>query len=170
MDKLFEKISSYNLLNNLIPGGVFCFLLHRICSIDILGNSVVENLFIYYFVGMVISRVGSILIEPIAKKIKLVSYVDYNDYIVASKKDPKIDILLETSNLYRTIVAGGLLILIVKLYICAGQKIQVFSYATPYIIVIFFLIIFLFSFRKQTQYIKRRVDKATQDTQGEDEK
>jgi len=155
MDKLLEKISSYNLLNNLMPGGIFCFLLHRICNIDILGTSIVENLFVYYFIGMVISRLGSILIEPIARKIKLVSYADYNDYITASKKDSKIDTLLETSNLYRTIVAGGLLIIIIRLYICAERQVQVLVYATPYIIVFFLLIIFLISFRKQTEYIKK---------------
>lgn len=170
MDKLLEKWSSYNLLNNLIPGSVFCFLLQSICSIDILSDSVVENLFIYYFVGMILSRVGSIVIEPIAKKVKLVSYADYNDYILASKVDPKIDILLETNNLYRTIAACGLLIICVKIYIIAERYFQALSYATSYIIAGLLLVIFLLSYRKQTKYIKKRVENAIHNEKNEDEK
>lgn len=168
LDKFIDKLSSYNLLNNLIPGSVFCYLLQHICFVDVLSNSVVENLFIYYFIGMVLSRVGSILIEPIAKKVRLVSYADYNDYIIASKTDKKIDILLETSNLYRTIAAGGLLIIVVKLYMIAEQNVEIFSHLTPYIIAVALLIIFLLSFRKQTEYIKKRVNKAIKDIRPED--
>jgi hypothetical protein len=168
MDKLLEKLSSYNLLNNLIPGSVFCFLLHSICSIDILSDSVVENLFIYYFVGMILSRVGSIVVEPIAKKVKLVSYANYNDYIVASKVDPKIDTLLETKNLYRTVAACGLLIICVKIYTIAEQYLQALSYAAPYIIAGLLLVIFLLSYRKQTNYIRKRVNHAVRVEQEED--
>lgn len=170
MDKLLEKISSYNLLNNLIPGSVFCFLLHSVCTIDILSDSIVENLFIYYFIGMVLSRVGSIIIEPIAQKMKLATYADYNDYIAASKIDPKIDILLETNNLYRTIAAAGFLIIFVKIYTVAEQHLYVLSFVAPYIIAVFLLVIFLLSFRKQTRYIKKRVNNAIQNKKKEDEK
>lgn len=170
MDKLLEKISSYNLLNNLIPGSVFCFLLHSVCTIDILSDSIVENLFIYYFIGMVLSRVGSIIIEPITQKMKLATYANYNDYIAASKIDPKIDILLETNNLYRTIAAAGFLIIFVKIYTVAEQHLYVLSFVTPYIIAVFLLVIFLLSFRKQTRYIKKRVNNAIQNKKKEDEK
>lgn len=158
MEKLLEKTSSYNLLNNLIPGSVFCFLLPSFCAIDILSNSAVENLFIYYFVGMVLNRVGSIVIEPIAKKVKLVSFADHDDYIIASKIDPKIDVLLETSNLYRTIATGGILIIFVKIFIAVEPYLHVLSCASPYIMAVLLFVIFLLSFRKQTQYINRRVN------------
>lgn len=163
-----DKLSSYNFLNNLIPGSIFCYLLQHICSVDILSNSTVENLFIYYFVGMVISRVGSIVIEPLAKATRMVSYAEYNDYIVASKLDHKIEMLLETNNLYRTIASGELLIIIIKLYIIAEQNIENLSIFTPYIIAVALLIVFLLSFRKQTEYIKKRVNKAIEDNRSED--
>lgn len=167
MDKLLDKISSYNLLNNLMPGSIFCFLLEYICSIDILRESVIENLFIYYFVGVAISRVGSIIIEPIAEKAGIISHVDYNDYIIASKTDKMVETLLETNNQYRTITAGGLSIIVIKLYIIAKQSIKGLSYTTPYFIVFFGLIISLLSLRKQNNYLKKRVNKAIQDTKKE---
>lgn len=168
LDKIIDKLSSYNLLNNLIPGSIFCYLLQHICVVDILSNSIVENLFIYYFVGMVVSRIGSIVIEPFVRKTGIVIYADYGDYIMASKTDSKIDILLETNNLYRTIVAGAFLIIVTKLYIIAEQNIALLSYATPYILALSLLIMFLLSYRKQTGYIRKRVEKVTRDKQQED--
>ena len=64
IESLLEKLSSYNLLNNLLPGAIFCYLLKTIVNIDI-SNNIVEDLFVYYFIGMIISRIGSIIIEPI---------------------------------------------------------------------------------------------------------
>lgn len=69
---IVEKISSYNLFNNLFPGILFCYLLKTMLGIVVVSNNWIENLVIYYFVGIVISRVGSIVIEPIMKKIKMV--------------------------------------------------------------------------------------------------
>jgi len=38
MEKFFEKISSYNLLNNLLPGAVFCYLLKYFTSINLISE------------------------------------------------------------------------------------------------------------------------------------
>ena len=75
LDKFLEKISSYNLLNNLFPGAVFCFLAYKLCGVTLIANSIIESLFVYYFVGMVISRVGSIFIEPVLEKVKFVKKI-----------------------------------------------------------------------------------------------
>ena len=163
MDKLLDKLSSYNLLNSLIPGSIFSYLLQYICSINIISSSTVENFFIYYFVGMVLSRIGSIFIEPLAKKLKLITYTGYNDYVIASKIDNKIDVLLETSNLYRTIISIGLLIIAVKIYTFAEQYMTCLSNADQYIILIALVVIFSLSYKKQTKYIKDRVNIAIQE-------
>ncbi len=170
MDKFLDKLSSYNLLNNLIPGSIFCYLLQYICSINIINSSTVENFFIYYFVGMVLSRIGSIFIEPLAKKLKLITYTDYNDYIVASKIDNKIDVLLETSNLYRTIISIGLLIIVIKIYTFAEQHMTCLSNADQYIILIALVVIFSLSYKKQTKYIKDRINIAIQEKNEKEEK
>lgn len=165
MDKLLDKLSSYNILNNLIPGSIFCYLVQYINDIDLLTDSVVENLFVYYFAGMVISRLGSLIVEPFAKRIGIINYADYNDYLSASKADVKIDPLLETNNLYRTISAGSLLIIVASIYLFAEQKICLLSNVTPYIVVVLLLLLFLLSYRKQTDYIRKRVEYAVRTEQ-----
>ena len=62
MESLLEKISSYNILNNLIPGAVFVFLGKLLDIISLPLDGIVESIFIYYFCGMIISRIGSLVI------------------------------------------------------------------------------------------------------------
>ena len=77
MDNFMEKLSSYNILNNLFPGAVYCFLMKFICSVDFISDNIISDILIYYFVGMIISRLGSVVIEPLYKKIRIVSFADY---------------------------------------------------------------------------------------------
>ena len=47
--------------------------------------------------------VPTVIIEPILKKTNFVKFRDYPDYINASKKDGKIELLSEVNNTYRTL-------------------------------------------------------------------
>lgn len=38
MEKLIEKLSTYNILNNILPGVVFCFLCSRLCGLSIVND------------------------------------------------------------------------------------------------------------------------------------
>ena len=160
MDKLIDKISSYNILNNLIPGCIFCYIFSYSSGVDILPDRTIELLLVYYFVGMVISRLGSLVVEPLSIKIGVVKYANHPDYITASKKDGLIVTLLETSNLYRTIAAGGLLTVLIKLYIVVEQRIWFLLNARSYLVGIMLFVLFLLSYRKQAKYIKSRVEHA----------
>ena len=159
MEKFLEKISSYNILNNLLPGSIFCYLLKIFYGIDIISESVVEILFLYYFIGMVISRVGSVVIEPIFIKLKIVIYADYSNYLMASKIDDKIEILLETNNTYRTVLSLFFVLIIIKLYIVFMRYYPILIEMSSLIIIITLFMLFAFSYRKQTNYIKARVEK-----------
>ena len=108
MTNILEKISSYNILNNILPGVVFIFLWDRLfpqAQFDLNKDGYLENVFIYYFIGMIISRIGSVVIEDIYRKTKFVIYSDDKDYAKAEKLDNKLPILVETNNLYRTTTA-----------------------------------------------------------------
>ncbi len=160
MDNIFEKTSSYNLLNNLIPGSIFSFLLNNFCTIDIVSKNTIESLLIYYFLGIFLNRIGSLIVEPISKRIKFVSFSNYDDYIEASEIDSKIDILLETNNLYRTIATTGIIIILIKIFINIINHINMISNIFPYIILLLLIIIFLLSYRKQATYINKRINNA----------
>ena len=114
MDKFIEKLEEYKIFNYLLPGIIFTYLLKYYVGIDIFQSNVIEMAFIFYFIGSVISRFGSVVIEEILKKIKFIKYSNYNDYINAVKKDDFIKKLLISNNTYRTLCAGFLLILIIK--------------------------------------------------------
>ena len=78
IDKILEKLSSYNIFNYLFPGVVFCLVADRYLSIPLLQDSIVNGLFLYYFIGLVISRFGSVAIEPVLKKAGFVKFTAYH--------------------------------------------------------------------------------------------
>ena len=159
MDNFMEKLSSYNILNNLIPGAVYCFLMKFICSVDFISDNIISDILIYYFVGMIISRLGSVVIEPLYKKIRIVSFADYPKYIEAEKKDDQVAILSETNNTYRTMVALCVIVLISILTIFIFNLFGWNKKIMVYITIGMLVILFSLSYRKQTKYIKARVQK-----------
>ena len=110
MNELLSKISSYNIFNYLFPGAVFAILADRAGALDIATGDVATALLLYYFIGMTVSRIGSVVLEPLLRKMKFAVYSDYTDYIRACQDDIKIEVLLEVSNTYRTLAAAFLLL------------------------------------------------------------
>ena len=162
MDKFIEKLSPYNLLNNLLPGAVVYILLDKMLNLGTQGINVAEELFLFYFVGMIASRIGSIIIEPICKIIKFVQYAEYKDYLDAIKIDPNISTLLESNNMYRTFLSGMILIILVKVYLVIVTKVYSNECFLQIALLGALVVLFALSYRKQTSYIKRRVEKAIQ--------
>lgn len=163
MEKILDKLSSYNLLNNLFPGTIFCYLMNILIGINLLNEDFIVNIFLFYFVGMIVSRIGSVVVEPILRKFKFIIFADYSKYVIASRQDPKIDILSETNNTYRSILGVCITLLICKLYLYLINKITILKDYSSIIIIISIFILFAFAYRKQTSYIKRRVEKINQD-------
>src|SRR6516225_1970768 len=103
MKELLDKLSSYNLFNYFLPGTVFAAVAQRISRHTFKDNNIVIELFTYYFIGLIISRIGSLVLEPMFKKTKFVRFAAYKDFIAASAKDPDIKILSEQNNMFRTL-------------------------------------------------------------------
>ena len=104
MNEILNKISSYNLFNNLFPGVLFVVIADYFTSFSFTQSDIVSGLILYYFIGLLISRVGSLIVEPFLKWTKLLKFADYHKYVAASKTDPTIEILSEINNTYRTSV------------------------------------------------------------------
>lgn len=157
MKELLDKLSSYNIFNYLFPGIVFCYLSNDITGYQLVSTDIIIGVFYYYLMGLIISRIGSIVIEPIFKKLKIVNFASYAEFIEASKKDPKIEVLSETNNMFRTLISLFFLLLLFKLFF-------IFETICPMIIRFRWLIIsislislFIFGYRKQTNYIADRI-------------
>jgi len=154
MKEILQKISSYNLFNYLFPGIIFTYLLNKYTDYNIVVSNIIIELFIYYFIGLTISRVGSVIIEPILKKIK---FVEFSDFVKASAKDNKIDILSEVNNMYRSLIAMILVFFIVLGYSGLKRLCDFFTSIELYLCGILLFIFFLFAYKKQTKYISKRV-------------
>lgn len=162
MEKILDKLDSYKILNYIFPGIIFSYLFQRECGIILVQGNLIEDLFIYYFIGLIISRIGSLVVEPICKKVKWVVYEEYADYIIASQKDTKIDIISEKNNMFRTLFAGCIILLITKLCLVFNfvEFIQK-NFNVDVLIVVILTIICAYSYRKQTKYVAQRVRNAS---------
>ncbi|MBO6252126.1 MAG: hypothetical protein J6O49_00540 [Bacteroidaceae bacterium] len=152
------RISNYNLLNNLIPGAILCVLLKYLVGYDLMNVGTLELLVIFYFVGMVNGRIGSIIVEPFLRWIKLVTFRDHKLFVEAEQKDKKIVYLSETNNMYRSMISVAFTAIVVKFYYVAVEKCWDFGDFTQWLILIGLLVLFALAYRKQTKYIVSRID------------
>ena len=163
--KLLDKVSSYQLFNYLFPGIIFIEGIEYTTRIVYPNDNIVIRFFIYYIAGMILSRIGSVFIEPIFKKLCLVVYASYGNFLTALngtedgtiKPDPKLDVLVAENNTYRTLVATFLLMLVV--YVLAQfQWFYDFNNRGWSMIIYLVLLIglFILSFRKQTVFVRNR--------------
>lgn len=157
MKELIDKLSSYNIFNYLIPGILFAAIAKEFTLYNLIQENLIIGVFVYYFIGLVISRFGSLIIGPLLKKISFIKFSDYSDFISASKKDPKIDLFSEVNNMYRTLSSMFMLIFLLMLYGPVESIFPVFRRYKSYVLVISLLIMFLFSYRKQTNFINNRI-------------
>ena len=127
-------------------------------SLSVLQKDVVVGAFLYYFLGSVVSRVGSLLVEPILLRLKFVQYAPYPAFLQAIKADPKLEILSEQNNMYRTFIAMFISVAVVAAYDKASQSIPFLYSAAPYVCIVGLGVLYLFSYRKQTAYVKQRVE------------
>lgn len=161
METLLDRLSSYNLLNNLLPGILFLVLIDVLEIVNIDESNLYMMLFGGYFAGMVISRIGSVVIEPWFKLWKIVRYAKYEDFLKAESKDTKIPMLLSESNMFRTFVAMFLLLLVLFV-VCLSPSVKDWL-RTPcanMLAIVLLLILFIVSYRKHITYIRKRVDNA----------
>lgn len=158
MKELLDKLSSYNIFNYLLPGVLFTVILKALTEYDFTQENILIGAFVYYFIGLIVSRIGSLVIEPILKKIKFLKFSKYSDFITASKKDIKIEVLSEVNNMYRTICSLLLLTFILKLFEWFCTNVEFLKDYDTFILIALLLGLFLFSYRKQTDYVRKRVD------------
>ena len=158
MKDLLDRLSSYNIFNYLLPGILFAVLAEKVSSLQLVQKDVVTGVFVYYFLGSVISRLGSLVVEPLLKRIGLLTFAPYADFVRAARVDPKLELLSETNNMYRTFCAMisslGLVALVdVLLPLIPGSRAFV-----PWLLLLGLLLLYVSSYRKQTSYVRSRVE------------
>ena len=158
MDEILKKISSYNIFNYLLPGVLFALAIDRATDLPMVQEDLLLGLFLYYFVGLVISRIGSLIIEPILVRSGFVTFADYSDFVRASARDEMIGVLSESSNMFRTMCSLAVCIAATILYSKLSETYEIISRVGPAVFLLALFLLFLFSYRKQSAYIRKRVE------------
>lgn len=155
---ILEKISSYNILTNIIPGAVLCVVLRFLVGYDVFTG---QNWFvlgvIFYIIGVINNRFGSLVIGPFLKWIHFVNPCPYKDYIKAENTDAKVAVLNTENNVFRSYVAVFTLSLITLFYKTVLSRWGFLSDNINVVILLLLVILFAFSYRKQTGVISQRV-------------
>lgn len=155
---LLGRISNYNILNNLIPGAMLCVVFKYLVGYDFMNVGTIELIVIFYFAGMVNSRIGSLILEPFLKTIKWVTFRDHHSFVEAEQKDKKINSLVEVNNMYRSMISIAFTSLIVKLYYVGFEQQWNFGNVSEWILLVALLLLFAVAYKKQTKYIVSRID------------
>jgi hypothetical protein len=157
MKELLDKLSSYNLFNYLLPGVLFAVITDAVTLTKLLQKDLLIGAFVYYFLGAVVSRIGSLVVEPILIRTRFIAVAPYADFVRASKEDPKLEVLSETNNMYRTLCALFLLVALVAGYDFASTFYPWLYEAAPAVCIVALFLLFLISYRKQTAYVVKRI-------------
>lgn len=163
MKDFLNKISSYNLFNYLLPGILFAVLAEHITAYKIIQSDIIIGLFLYYFCGLVISRIGSLILEPAMKKVSFVTFASHRDFVRVSTKDPTLETLSEVNNMYRTLSALFFVLFVIKPFEIVMQWLNINTDTAAYILFVILFVLFALSYRKQTKYITQRVEAGKDD-------
>ncbi len=159
MKELLQKLSSYNIFNYLLPGILFVGIAEKLTSYSFIHDDILIGLFLYYFFGLIISRIGSLIVEPFLRRVKFVRFADYPDFVVASKSDPEISLFSEQNNMFRTLCSLFIVLTFVKIYDEIKDTLpwSADTSGSIFLLLVLLLVLLLFSYRKQTQFVVQRI-------------
>ena len=92
------------------------------------------------------------------KKLGIINTADYKDFIAASKKDSKIEALSSKNNMYRTFIA---VLVLYAIWRIVDWIVVIYPILRPWFIrigVVLLILLFSFSYRKQTKYVFDRIN------------
>lgn len=162
MEHFFNKLENYNILNYILPAVVFDVGCRYYINIKLIPtDNIFISIFIYYFLGLVISRIGSLIIKPLLWKLKILNKKDSSectDFYKAEEQDAKIKILFADYNMYRNFIATFFLLLVSKIAYTVKTWLNINSTIICTILFILLIVLFVISYKKQLGYIHSRIE------------
>ncbi|VTX47715.1 Uncharacterised protein [Fusobacterium nucleatum] len=156
MESLLSLLNEYELFNNIFPGIIFLYFSNLENYIPILNKiDIYEKLLLYYFIGLIISRIGSLFLEPFFLKLEIIKFADYSKFLKAEEKDNKIHILVLVNNMYRSFC---IVFLFSFLWLIFKNNFLFCSSLPKLLTILFLFFLFIYSYRKQTEYIRKRIE------------
>ena len=174
MEEFLNKLSSYEFFVNFVPGCLLSWLLKILYDIEIISQSsdatnVVRQFCAWYLIGLIVNRIGSAVIEPIYKKMGIVEFAPYEAFMQAEEKDKKIALLSEVNNFYRSLISMCVISSVIGGFLHVDKFVGFFANNWQAIMLIALILIFSFSYRFQTNYVRKRVYRYTRNKENNDE-
>lgn len=154
---IIDKLSQYNFLTNILPGTVLCLMIEYVVGYHIINDDIYLSFIMFYFVGIVNSRFGSLIIEPFLKLTRIVVFEKYDRFVKAEKIDPKITLLSQENNVYRSYLSAMCITLLLLGYEHLSIICPLLKENANFILVFSLSVLFLFSYIKQTGFVKKRI-------------
>lgn len=148
---ILESLTNYHLINHLIPGSLLTWMLIDYGFIK-KPNEFYILLSLSYFIGVVINRLSSVVVESVLVKFNIIEKHNYYCYVKAVKEDKKLDILSEVCNMYRIYLTLSILMLIINKF--KKKLLNLFFNS----ILILLIVVFYLSFKKQINFINIRIN------------
>lgn len=158
MSDFIAKLSSYNFLNYLLTGVIFVVLATYFTSFNFAPKDLILGVFVLYFIGILVSRVGSLFLEPLLKKMRFVKFAPYRDFVSASSKDTTLEVLSEANNVYRSLLAAVVCVFLLRVVQAVELRYPSIASFNSWILLLGILLILLFSYKKQVGYVRKRVE------------
>lgn len=149
------NFSAYDFITTFVPGAVFAAIVSVGSRSEITSDDIVLGAALYFFYGVVASRIGSLIVQPILEITRFLKAGDYDKFIIAEKADSKIQALLEARNFYRSLLTA--LLLTIPLIIVDPVRSGKVHTGTLLVLITLSSVVMLFSLRKQSSYIESRV-------------
>ncbi len=158
---MFDKLDAYNLIANLVPGAALVYALHFSGFPAPDPEKIGAFLLTAFVVGVATNRLGSLVLDPILRRVGFLHKKDYQAFLGSEKEDAKLETLVANSGLYRTFVTAGLvyLILLATNWVLAAVGIEGRIVFIP--VIALAMVIFLFAFQKEDNYIRIRMNAAS---------
>lgn len=155
METLIKGLGAYDLFVNLIPGVLWYLFSPDWFQQPFNSANGLELLIICYFFGIVLSRVGSLVIENFLKWRSWIFISDYTSFIKAEEMDEKVSKLERIGNLYRSLASMAIILCLIYTVnnLCGDSPA---GWYKP-IVFLALAILFIFSFMKQKRYVAERV-------------
>jgi len=163
METFLNKLSDYLVIQTIIPGALIAYISSALLGVDFLSHNPLYDFFVVFILGLIASRIGSLIIEPLYKKFNFIPFRKHSLFIDAEKKDNKITKLLESNNLYRSIIGSLLFLMAEKVFLCLLGRYTWLQKNSFCFITLFLVVLYSVSYKKQSGYIVSRIDKAIEE-------
>jgi hypothetical protein len=154
---MLDRFDAYNFVTSLIPGAALLLALGASGFPTPDLKNVIPFIVVSFALGAISNRLGSLAIDPLIRRLRLLPKKDYDSYIRASEHDRKLDAIVQNANLYRTFATAGLvyfsLLLLRKVAVAVGISQSYFAQ----ILLAVAILIFVAAYIGQDRYISKRV-------------